>query len=139
MATTKVSKIPRKRQRSSIKNKIPKVFRVSREIWYRGRNNAELLNPTGRMCCLGFVCLQCGLKKEDIIAVATPSGLGTEEAKRLEGFLVRKGEGTESWDDTLLTDKATMINDDSEITDKVRETRLRKLFAKAGKKMVFVP
>jgi hypothetical protein len=40
-----------------------------------GSGNSMLLNDVGKMCCLGFSCLQSGVPQEYLEGVETPGGL----------------------------------------------------------------
>jgi hypothetical protein len=42
---------------------IPTEFTIKRSLWYRGLGayHSALLNPDGKMCCIGFFAKACGL------------------------------------------------------------------------------
>lgn len=130
-------------------NKIKKILvRISRAKWSRGHSENALLlkhskvelsgNKTarrGNMCCLGFACLAVGAKRKDILDVGLPAC--TE--KLLPGLTEKSPYRTGFIDDTDFSQSAAEINDDSTITDKQRQKKLRNLADENGFKFVFVP
>jgi hypothetical protein len=48
---------------------IPTEFTIKRSLWYRGLGayHSALLNPDGKMCCIGFFAKACGLEDSDIL------------------------------------------------------------------------
>ena len=54
-------------------------FTIDRSKWLRGQGSekSRLLRPSdGKMCCLGFYALACGLKPEEIEERDTPKNAG---------------------------------------------------------------
>ena len=102
-----------------------KRFTVRRSTWVRGGEggDAQLLNGQGNMCCLGFAI--CQISKCIPIKQLKGAGYPDEVFKR-ESFLTVMDDGDVA--DNALTTKAASINDDTSISDTVRERRLTKLF-----------
>lgn len=116
-----------------------KSFRVSKRMWFRGHgigkdepHNSELIRSAdNKKCCLGFFCLQAGVPRHLLIDTATPSCIAIPVPQ-----LVTHD------DDLAYDDKPTVraimsVNDDVEITDPQRITRLRKLFRRLGVRAIF--
>lgn len=111
-----------------------KTLVIDKSQWYRGMIESSMLRrpSDGKMCCLGFYALSCGLSKDAITTRRAPSEV-------------------DSWDTNLIkvTPSGTRINsslccrlmryndDDSGISDAVRQKRLRILFKRLGVKVVF--
>lgn len=98
-----------------------------------GHGETNLLNGDGFMCCLGHCALQAGAKKKDIKDKLMPNNISfhipvlNKESKTYPGW----------YKDTKLSEAAAKINDDSELTLKQRERKLRSLFSKFKHKLVF--
>ena len=104
------------------------VIRASK--WLRG-NGSTMRDCNGRMCCLGFDALACGITEEylgdweygsptDILALGPPEGIP-------KGYEF-KGEN-----------KAIDINDTRETTDEEKIALLRPIFREAGRILVWRP
>lgn len=110
-------------------------FIVSRKRWATGRDAGKLMHGDRKMCCLGFCMRQLGAKAKDIQGLAMPSDLNWPEETPFTKMV------NLPWDDgdTELSEKASNINDDPELTNPEREKRLRKLFKEYGHTIVFRP
>lgn len=112
---------------------LPKTLTISRKKWLRGSGEGVLLQTGGerKMCCLGFLTRACGLK-----------GLG---GKMMPADLRVKIPGLVSYKistgcaNSGLGNKLAEINDDTNLTEKEREKRIREGFKKLGVKVKFVP
>jgi len=121
---------------------------IKRKTWLRGATGGSgsscLLDDKGRMCCLGFFGRARGLRPKEIRNVGTPSGVCEYDDKavvKIFGPLVVLQEYKESEgyvEDSDLADHLMTANDDEDISDKSRETKIKKLFAKIGVKVTFV-
>jgi hypothetical protein len=112
---------------------------VSRRRWLRG-GDGELLNKSGKMCCLGFGVRQCGVKAKDIRGLSMPSRIARPARTKalLDSPLMVVDELY--WaSNSKLSDDAASINDNDKIVDKEREKQLRSLFRAHGHQIVFVP
>jgi hypothetical protein len=114
---------------------------IDRSKWIRGKGGAAscLLCPSdGKMCCLGFYSLACGLTEKQIKGAATPVSLGMEGDNPLnntEGsWLLREGVNSH----TLEAKELMALNDDSSISDQVREDEITRIFATRGVTVKFV-
>lgn len=73
-----------------------KVLVINRPQWLRGQGSyqSRLLDWDGRMCCLGFDALACGLTNDDIRGISSPWGVGVDKNTRTkypDYFLTRTG------------------------------------------------
>lgn len=99
-----------------------------------GEDDTKLLNPSGYMCCLGFVCEQLGgFALDDLYGREYPREL--TETKELEGLLVEDKDGR--YVHTHLTNEAIEINDDNSLSLQEREKQLAELFEPYGVELVF--
>ena len=143
-------------------------FTISRKTWLRGHggdfsallwtkesfkrlcseldNSQENLNLAkecqGKMCCLGIGARLCGVPKKALDSVATPRDLSFDNMQYFEkvekGFPWLLSPRYSNMNDKAMF-KAMSINDDKGITDRVRESELKKLFKKYGCVVKFVP
>lgn len=121
------------------------ILKINRRRWLNGGNKnlvySKLLSPhNDRQCCLGFLAREVGYSKEEINDLGCPSDAAREtgDNKFPKGFLRwRRNTLSEPWIDTKVCRKMMDVNDDKEITNKLREEKLTKLFAKVGIKVEF--
>ena len=98
-----------------------------------GLGDTSLLNQDGYMCCLGFMCLQSGLQKTDIINESEPDCISIEESIPL---LTKKGK--EQFENTMFSRTAVRIND-NERNNIVQKMKLLKAhFSKNNLKIKFI-
>ena len=115
-----------------------KRFVVDRSRWLRGRSEipSQLHHPaSGKMCCLGFVCVTRGVPVEHITNRSNPNSIDEESRRLIGGLLVDADDYSNT---PRLTWDAMSINDDESLNDSRRELGLAALFAHAGYEMVFV-
>lgn len=112
-------------------------FTVSRKTWLRGEgsSNSYLLRPSdGKMCCLGFLALSCGLTPAEIEGHSDLFVL--ERANKLPASLVIPADNPD--DEPLNSDVCWDIMAVNDATErKNREERLAELFAQAGIQVTF--
>jgi len=114
-----------------------KTLIINRNKWTRGGinkfdNPTTLLNNHGCMCCLGFHALQfTKATKECIDGVSTPESI-TYKCNIGKTILLTKRTPFEKRHHTEFSKKAIVINDDRHISEKDRESRLKKLFKTKG-------
>jgi len=120
-----------------------KSFTVTRNKWARGDYrdkdgnglDTALVTEEGDMCCLGSGMIQMDkIPKKDLLEFGTPANYFDSHPKSKKGdscVLVNKTgnkhDGYE-YDNNALTDNAMEINDDVDITEKMREKKLTTLF-----------
>lgn len=119
-----------------------KKFVIERERWFRGRDNARLLvnvatdSPDfGKMCCLGFFGIACGIDPEQLL------GMGSPEDRKEEpwsSWVLRENDETGYVEDSRSINSLIAVNDDRKISDAARESRITELFAKHGVEVEFV-
>lgn len=131
------------RLRRMPKYKKLKSFTVDRAKWARGGRggNPGLLNDAGNMCCLGHISKQCGAKLNTFYGM--PEDLAIDVHSKpyalLKDFLISIDvTARRDFYNNDLAGKAAIINDSRKTSDKQREAKLTKLFAKAGYKLKFV-
>jgi hypothetical protein len=103
----------------------------------------SLLDKHGKMCCLGFVCIQLGLPEEDIEGMSYPYEVaynyakqGKKEAMGLIDFYLLTESGMII--NNRLSKAAAAINDDHTLTDAQKEEALTKIFSDGGHSIEFV-
>lgn len=115
-----------------------RAFVVDRRKWGTGEEGGNLKrDDTGKMCCLGFVGLQCGVPAKNLLSLGTPEELDPKDAQKFPApFITLRvdewGNTIQTYEDGPLINDATGINDDDEISDKMREYKLKRLFKKHG-------
>lgn len=112
---------------------------ITRSKWstpdtFETKNISSLLCLNGKMCCLGFACLELGLKEEDILLKSMPVTVINEPSQ----FTFPMTNYSNKFVNTAFADTAADINDDEDITNEQREERLTKLFAKNNITLSFV-
>ena len=99
---------------------------INRKRWMRGTDEGLLLSSTSRrMCCVGFYARKLGMKPCEISDIP-----GLEDTKR--------GRDVCTWVDHNDLGKLYNVNDESTITDREREAKIRKLFKKHGVRVKFI-
>lgn len=119
---------------------IPKLesFIVKRSTWLRG--GESFLRKDGRLCCLGFYCVQAGVEIDDIDGWIMPSEMVNEAEIDHQYEIDALTEFDDEYAcarDSHLTDAAVEINDDEDIAESERERRLTQLFAGHGITLTF--
>jgi hypothetical protein len=112
------------------------ILKINRSKWRTGSNgfdktgqgSAALLNREGYMCCLGFRCHQLGIPKKDLLGCEFPESTGWQV---IPDLLTTKGSNT------VFTEEAAEINDNTEMSRTQREQRIKEHFAKKKIKVVF--
>lgn len=117
-----------------------KILTIVRSQWYRGhRFGSYLLRAAdGKMCCLGFDAIACGLDKEMIEQIGNPyevvvdwhdalppEYLSSTRFDRVDNY---NGETTQA----QIINEAIQINDDEHISDEEREAKLIPLLKRIG-------
>lgn len=119
-------------------------FIIDRSKWRTGDNSTyqtgkgvtALKNDKGYMCCLGFVCLQSGVKEDLILNMGEP-----EEVQKEIPYLtntLKDVEGDIFYGNTNLSTEAMDINDDPYTTPVEKENKLKELFEKHKLSIEFV-
>lgn len=124
------------------KNKVAedvKKFTVNRKRWFRGKGDTKsaLLTPSDKMCCLGFYARSCGLPKSQILNILSPMevhfqtetddyGVAVGKNKNWHTKLVKNGVNTKTCQQLMV------VNDNEELEDKKRESKIKALFKTIG-------
>lgn len=115
---------------------------IDRTKWYRGwPTGARLLRPEdGKMCCLGFYGLACGLTEEEIRDQGEPKEVHSDKwpASCVHSEAMEDEPESEIvYENTSWTVRAININDDDG-PESVREDALVRHFAKVDVEVEFV-
>lgn len=127
-------------------------FTIDRSKWARGTNDAKLVaSEDGKMCCLGFFYLACGVARASIIDLGEPHEPFDNDLDlplpKLAAFLVEESEDDdeECWGapgrSYACSDAGADLiyaNDDLDLTEVERERRIAMLFAGQGVDVAFV-
>lgn len=132
-------------------------FTIDRTKWHRGfgpkgsallikklKNDSDVddideevfnLPPSslGKMCCLGQVSKQCGIKDNDLEAIACPSDLNRISQDRLPSWMFNSFRMH-----AKACIEAMNVNDGKKITDEVRERKLKEIFIANGDELEFI-
>ena len=114
-----------------------KEFIIDRSKWRcgdfgknaKGLGLPQMLNAHGFQCCLGQIYSQLGFPDSELLGKGDPGSVNVET------FLTR---GNKNSVNTKLALEAININDDSDFTQKQRETFLIDSFKKEGYKISFI-
>lgn len=124
-----------------------KKFTVRRSKWLTPDKAKDLEIPSqlfhrdsGLMCCLGFALDACGIDPVKMAYVAWPGDLRYLDVMQTD--LIRENnnssDGMYAECNSELSDEASEINDDDEISNADREQKLIGLFSKKGIELTFV-
>lgn len=130
-------------------------FQIDRSKWLNGElvnrhiealkkaPNSMLLDKEGRMCCLGFYSLACGIPAKWVVGLSEPGDLELNLVEKLAPTIAYVHQDAYEGEDgepetechveqSLITDKLITANDDTTIGCLEREARIVALFADAG-------
>jgi hypothetical protein len=115
-----------------------KSFTVDRSKWIRGQGNEKsyLLLEDGSMCCLGFYGEACGVDRHRLLDRTSPSNILTIGSPPWDTILIHVH--PQGRVDTAPCIDLMTINDDTSISDDVRELRLTEIFKQIGIEVVFI-
>lgn len=108
---------------------------VDRRTWLRGidsgmflegENSYLLRGSDGKMCCLGFVCLNCGVDRSDMENIREPDRL-SGQYDDIEDILVDHAHNHLPHIPDMI-----LVNDEHNISDEVREAKLTALAKQLG-------
>jgi hypothetical protein len=124
---------------------------IDRKKWLRGEGSATSLllrRGDGKMCCLGFYGLACGLKETDILGISNPNYLiaGFASVESHNRWVKAKKGGAWLFDQTnpsLWSNDCKMlmtINDALPrcLSQKEREQKIKNIFAKHNVQVKFI-
>lgn len=127
-------------------------FTIDRERWCRGESDPSLLRERdGKMCCLGFFLLACGVAPERIKGNGEPQDAfsGLAEIPPTAAPLIQADWGYDPEEcpadensvgtipSPVACDLMT-VNDDMKVNERDREERIATYFAKIGVDVAFV-
>jgi hypothetical protein len=129
-------------------------FTIDRAKWRTGRyGNAvvtnsptgvsQLLNPQGFQCCLGFYLSACGLAPKELKQQAGPSEVARDfkdAVAKMPLWLLREEDEPEKRRpaDSDASNKLMSLNDDVDLIDSERETKVAEEFSEHRVKVEFV-
>jgi hypothetical protein len=103
-----------------------------------------LHQPSGKMCCLGFVCQQLGIPEERLDGTDMPAQLvndypDIDEKSLIDAAFTRLtgNRDGEQWNNSPLSIQAANINDDSQLSVAQKEQHLIELFVQNGHTLRF--
>lgn len=101
----------------------PKIIIVDRQKWFRGKGcmDSQLLKQDGRMCCLGFASIQCGMSPNDILGQPYNYCILSETPDILS-FL-----NEDMYNPSDIGEKLTSINDALYLNENDRELKLNSI------------
>jgi len=113
--------------------------KISRKTWLRGSMDSYMVNTIGQMCCLGFAANQISRISKKRMRLKS----GPEDVYQTRSFLTFLGQSYYGDDGVVVLDntfanQAMVINDNCQISDKVREYQLKRLFKKNDIELTFV-
>jgi len=117
-----------------------KILTIQMSKWMRGNQQSVLLSETtGKMCCLGFDALACGLLSEEILEMDTPCQVSWNEEVRAKypdyicGRIdVDEDDLLDGYSNKEFIQQAMEINDKSDITDEKRIELLTPILKELG-------
>lgn len=113
---------------------------LDRETWLRGDYDKSVLRDAdGRMCCLGFLGLACGVSPDKMLYVPMPDDMLLDDYSIPwpEGLLFERDGG--GWRNSKLCNQITTINDEAGVSDDERVAQLQPLFEKLGYRLTVKP
>jgi hypothetical protein len=125
--------------------RVPKILTIERATWRRGGGSVclsdrlgptRLLNDKGLMCCLGFDALACGIPREHILGQFDPESLlrGKYQPPQRDEDIPVEYINTRivDFENAPAVVAAMSANDDSDISEEVREIRVRAALIQLG-------
>lgn len=109
---------------------------IDRATWLRGEGyeDSKLYRPSdGKMCCLGFYSLACGLQQNDITELECPGSATDPKINKKWPKWLTKLENSQTKECIDLMEH----NDNENISDKERENKIKTIFARHGVKVEF--
>jgi hypothetical protein len=115
---------------------------IDRQKWLRGEGETKsslLRGEDGKMCCLGFLGIECGIESERLQDVGAPEDIPRDAN---ESLLEIWKEASFLFVDNIYRSMASVqlmeTNDDTSISDQERERRLSDIFSKHGVEVEFI-
>lgn len=118
-------------------------YTIDRTKWLRGEGSmvSDLLREDGKMCCLGQIAKQCGLKPKELRNTASPMSLDQKPAEKFRKalpWLLKVDKVDAEFENTHICGVAMEVNDREKLSDAKREARLTAIFAKRGIELEFI-
>jgi hypothetical protein len=107
---------------------------INRDKWLRGEpgESSLLRSRDGKMCCLGFYCLACGVSEDDITDISAPSDIRSMLDSQLWLF------GSTTYAHSTDCRNLIFINDVRTIGLADRERKIKEVFARHDVEVEFV-
>lgn len=120
-------------------------FVIDRNQWLRGNGVESSLRriDDGKMCCLGFYGLACGIPVDEIVDHGDPSDTEGDTLTKWPEWLLQElppdeGQWYSTWENTTACGDLIEANDSKEIEDPERERKIAAIFAEHGIAVEFV-
>ena len=120
-----------------------KVLTIDRSNWYRGKGpiGSRLLTNGGKMCCLGFDAITCGLNPEEIRGKPVPKDLNSRwigDPGLPQSHPYIQSRVLSSFGDNIVG-RLVITNDNALLSESEREDKITTLFKQLGyDEVVFV-
>lgn len=114
---------------------------IDRNRWLRGvGSESSLLDSCGKSCALGFLAKDLGYSDDEILNKEGPDYILSDAGVRFPESLVKRIERKEDiWSaPTEIAVQIISINDDVNLTDSERESKIIQLFQKVDIELEFV-
>lgn len=123
---------------------------IDRKTWLRGEGSEDsrlLRGSDGKMCCLGFYGLACGLEPKEIKGMEAPFNLPEESLKKVSPWLLLRADRggarePSSACSTLMTtnDREVHVGNSfsDPFTEQDREESIKRTFALNGVEVEFI-
>lgn len=111
---------------------------IDRSKWLRGEGvipSKLVRTMDGKMCCLGFMGLACGVTREEMFNLSSPHQLSVSKALLFEGVVVNY-EG--NYLITLIGRGLFAANDSRIISEQERELQITRFFSSIGVEVSFI-
>jgi hypothetical protein len=115
---------------------------INRKDWLRGEGGEKsrlYREDDGRLCCLGFYGLACGLNKNDMVDKPTPAQVPPDKRPAFGPLFKKtylKRHAVYSLNRVCL--RLIRINDRNTTSDAFKEKAIKNNFSKIGVKVTFV-
>jgi hypothetical protein len=110
---------------------------IDRTKWLRGTDSC-LRDGDGKMCCLGFFGLACGIAPDALLDNANPQDIDDGAAKLWPEWLAYYSEEVGRWVDRMPAGTLVDINDGRGVDDAWREAAIAETFAQHAVEVEFV-
>ena len=112
----------------------PESFAIKRSQWFRGKGGGAsvlLRRQDGKMCCLGFYGIACGIPVERLTGIPSPCRLANEVGIRMPDMVADTGHNS------MLAASLIDTNDSEILLEHEREAKIAAGFKEIGVTVTF--